>query len=730
MMADSKKEVEKKIKTEVKKEVQKENKKKQYQKKTNKSKKHWKKEKAEIRKDVKKEIRKENQGPTPKFKVKVTATLGYIDGSTEHGPEVKVAVFLHPALCKGPDEEKAFGPLQAAAAQYAMWRIKTVRVRLTPLVGSSAVSGTIVRASLNVTSAPGSTSWGGLGARKHRDFQAGRAGTFILSARDTAGPRSGGWWITDTNVEGNQASGPALELHTLGQTMSTYKDDPFRGQLFIVEVTGQWEFANYTMHPGMGTLERKETATQAAITVGENNEIQMEIPEQEEAAIFMSKHEIGTNTREGENKVGEIIYQIVDTGAGLASTTLPPPFGWLVKGGWWFVKKLLGRGSNGNAVFKVYSSYAEAQNNKPAIAASGSRTANLVPTELQITQMNTNNVGGGAVNIANAGHTPGPTFPITQEGPADGEYHTIMLIKPVYRHADDKNMVLMEKAGIRLTREQQRDYLPAVHFQVTNDRRINRLLMMEFDGDNRLLKWPNPNQSGTEIEIRINSECLDSSNELVGKMISYKANQIGTADANNKVYCVTLLWKSLHSESTHWATVQQDQAYLIQRVTGGFQVLPKRNTDYVNNFVDTADRFYITIVLAKRSNISTLEDLKTATKVTAQFNADPTYETSLGLLMTPVRNQQFWAHFILKAATRRLTKVEKLLQALGIEDTDSESEETSDTESEEDDGFDTVDDSNEFTNVTHTEEQQRYENLLKLGLTHQQAEKVLKSVGE
>uniref|UniRef100_A0AAU7E1G0 Capsid protein n=1 Tax=Coleura bat astrovirus TaxID=3141863 RepID=A0AAU7E1G0_9VIRU len=152
-MADSKKEVEKKIKSEVKKEVQKENKKKQYQKKKNKNK-NWKKEKAEIKREVKKETRKETQGPKPKFSVNVTATLGYIDGSTEHGPEVKTAVFLHPALCKGPDEETAFGPLQAAAAQYSMWRVDKVKVSLTPLVGASAVSGTIVRTSLNMTSTP------------------------------------------------------------------------------------------------------------------------------------------------------------------------------------------------------------------------------------------------------------------------------------------------------------------------------------------------------------------------------------------------------------------------------------------------------------------------------------------------------------------------------------------------------------------------------------------------
>uniref|UniRef100_A0AAU7E1U2 Capsid protein n=1 Tax=Coleura bat astrovirus TaxID=3141863 RepID=A0AAU7E1U2_9VIRU len=722
MMADSQKEVKKEIKKEVKKEVQKENKKKQYQKKKSKNK-SWKKEKAEIRKDVKKEVKKENQGPKPKFRVNVTATLGYIDGSKEHGPETKIAVYLHPSLCKGPDEETAFGPLQAAAAQHGMWRVSKLKLTLTPLVGSSAVSGTIVRASLNMTSGPGSTSWGGLGARKHRDFQAGRAGAFILTRRDTAGPRSGGWWITDTNVEGNQSSGPVLEMHTLGQTMSTYKDAGFEGQLFIVEVTGTWEFTNYTMHPGMGTLERKETSTQAAITVGENNEIQMEIPEQSEAAMFMSKHEA---FREGDSKIGEVIYQVVDSGANMASSLLPPPFGWLIKGGWWFVKQVLGRTNNGNKIFKVYPSYAEAQNDKPAISTGATRAATMVQTELQLTQMNTNNLGGRSYQIEI--NERGPIFPIQQQGRPGDEFQSIVLMKPIYRHNEERSMVLMYGVGIRLTTGTTREYFPAVHYQVSKNSIKDRIMFLNTNGNCELEKWANPNDSGTDIQCRINATAFDRDNELVGKVVAYRAQQIGTADSNKKVYICTVLWKSLNTEELHWVTVENDTTYMLQKTKTDIQMLTKTRADIISNNLDTAGYFYVTIFLAKKQNIGGYEDMKTAEPVTAAFQSAVTFETSIGLLLTPSRDfGQFWTHFVLKVPTRRETKIEKLMKALGIQESDEETDSDEDTNTESDDGFDTVD---ELETVTSTPKQQRYENLMKLGLTHEQAEKVLKSVSE
>lgn len=376
------------VKAEVKKEVKKAVEAKVHPKQ---KKQHWKKEKKEIKKEVKKEVKKENQGPKVQFKVKVTAALGYVTGEKDHGPSLKLNVFLHPSLCKSPDEQSAFGPLQAAAAQYGLWRCTKAHIRFTPLVGPSAVSGTVIRASANLTQTPSSTSWGGLGARKHRDMQAGKSGTFILNRRDLAGPRDGGWWLTDTNNEGAQAAGPIVECHALGQTMSTYQDKAWTSELFIVELTGEWEFANYTMNPAMGNLERHDGDAAMIVSTDQDGKLQLEVAEGSTMARFMDDPTV----RNSKTGTGEVIFQVVDTAASAITSLVPPPFNWLLKGGWWFVKKLAGVSRAGNARYQIYASLTDAQNGRPVITSVASQTGKQVTGPLQVTQINAPNLGGG-----------------------------------------------------------------------------------------------------------------------------------------------------------------------------------------------------------------------------------------------------------------------------------------------------------------------------------------------
>nr|ACX85474.1 capsid [HMO Astrovirus B] len=345
------------------------------------------KNKKYIKREVRKDLKKQGfEGPKPRFSVSVSATIGKVGPNKAQGPELQISTFMHPSLMKEPNDGTNFGPLQSAAAQWGLWRLKNLSVTFTPLVGPSAVTGSVFRISLNMAQSPGATSWGGLGARKHRDVAVGKQFTWKLQRGDLTGPRET-WWLTDTNEEGAQSCGPLLEIHGLGATTSTYKDAAWNGDLFIVEVKGRWEFANYNSKPALGMLERITESTSASIEVTDGNMI-MTVPRSSQLARHMGeRYEKSGNA----STVGETIWQIVDEGAGLVANAAPPPFTWLIKGGWWFVKKLLGRSANTDAQYLVYASLADAQNNRPVEAQTFPKTTHT--TVLSSTQINAPNTG-------------------------------------------------------------------------------------------------------------------------------------------------------------------------------------------------------------------------------------------------------------------------------------------------------------------------------------------------
>nr|WOK58301.1 MAG: ORF2 protein [Jingmen bat astrovirus 11] len=328
-------------------------------------------------------------GPKVQFQVKVTATIGKLGPNSELGPEVKIAQFLNPALAKGQADDNSFGPLQAAAAQYGLWRVSQLVLRFTPLVGPSAVSGTVFRVSLNLSQAPSMTSWGGLGARHHRDVQVGRPFRWSLSRGYLSGPRDT-WWLTNTNEDSNQSVGPCVEVHGLGETFSTYKDSPFGGDLFIVEVNGTWDFASYTSNPSLGMLQRQTHVNEeVTLSAGSDGLLTMSVSDAGTAARFMCENV-------GESGVGETVWQVLDGAAGAVGTVVPPPFNWLVKGGWWLVKKIAGRAANG-PMYQVYASLADAQANKPCVVSSA--FSHTFTTEMLTTQINSPSAAGGVQTV-------------------------------------------------------------------------------------------------------------------------------------------------------------------------------------------------------------------------------------------------------------------------------------------------------------------------------------------
>ncbi|ULF47964.1 MAG: capsid protein precursor [Raccoon dog astrovirus 1] len=351
---------------------------------------------------VNKQLRKSGvTGPKPAITQKAVATLGTVGANTSNGTELEASIFLNPVLVKDSSGSNAFGPLQALGAQYSMWKLNYCVVKLTPMVGQSAVSGTVARISLNPTATPSSTSWSGLGARYHIDAVVGKPVTFKLKPAQLGGPREG-WWLTNTNDNAQDTLGPSIEVHTFGQTQRTYQTGAYDGPLFLLELSASWAFSGYSANPSLVNLE-KDTDSNVAVTFAGSagNPLTMEVPvgslfAQRTAARSVQPSEYA---RASGTSTSETVWQVVGTAVDVISAAIPPPFGWLIKGGWWFVKQVAGAPRSGTRRYYVYASYQDALTNKPAICtggrADGRSTRSTVQTALQFTQMNEPSTGIG-----------------------------------------------------------------------------------------------------------------------------------------------------------------------------------------------------------------------------------------------------------------------------------------------------------------------------------------------
>lgn len=318
----------------------------------------------------------------------VTATLGTVGSNQGNSVETELVMLMNPALTKETTGSNQFGPIQMYAATYAQWRIRSVRLKATPVVGGSAVSGTVGRMSLNMTGNPTSASWSALGARPHADMVPGKSSILRLSARNFPGPKEG-WYNTSTKGDPNMSIGGAIEVHTLGKTMSTYKNEPFTGGLWLLELTAVWEFRNYNPQPGLLNMikGKEEGASGAQITAEAGKPIEMVVP----AATRMARATSGADQ-------SEIIWQVADTTVKLITTAFPPPFNWLFQGGWWFIKRVAGAPVRANQeTYRVYASIQDARADVPCIATQ-SATVSLNDSNWTYQQVTPGNTGLGDDN--------------------------------------------------------------------------------------------------------------------------------------------------------------------------------------------------------------------------------------------------------------------------------------------------------------------------------------------
>nr|QNJ35018.1 capsid protein [Rodent astrovirus] len=372
-------------------------------------------------------------GSAATFRQQITATLGTVGSNQGDQIELEMSALINPALVKESTGSNQYGPLQMYAANYNLWRCGWVVIKLTPLVGSSAVSGTAVRVSLNMAAQPGSPSWSALGARKHRDTNPGRPLVFKLKGSDLLGPKEG-WFLTNTKNDPQMCIGGSLEIHTLGKTMSTYQNAAFTGPLFLVEMTAEWQFKNYNPEPGMLTLvktDTQESPQQVKINSKPGEPITISVPNSSTFARVAGGLDMAADA-----PPSEIIWQVCDTTMDIVTGVLPPPFEWLFRAGWWFVKRIANKKTTGDHVdgepdagevtFQVYQSIQDAQNGVPCIATGAAASTNTTVTGWDLTQVTPGNVGNPQASVAVSTHSDSglnpqqPFFYVSME-PGNGD---------------------------------------------------------------------------------------------------------------------------------------------------------------------------------------------------------------------------------------------------------------------------------------------------------------------
>nr|WDD45067.1 ORF2 [Bovine astrovirus] len=284
----------------------------------------------------------------------VTTTLGTVGANTSNEVEVELNAIINPSVMKEQTGSNNFGPLTVVASQYAMWKLTRMVVKLKPLVGNNAATGTMTRVSYNPTTGAGQTSWSSLGARKHQDVNIGRDGNFVLTQRDVKGPK-GGWFYTNTTNDATASCGGVINIHSLGKTTNPYTNNNYNGPLFLVEVDTHWQFKEYLQQPGLLTMVKGDSSESAKIKVDSTTgKIQMEVNR-------------GLRLAEAATNPGasEVIWLVTDAVIQAGVNIFPPPFNWLFRGGWWFVKRVLNAPVSGDAItFDVFPSMSDAQNNR------------------------------------------------------------------------------------------------------------------------------------------------------------------------------------------------------------------------------------------------------------------------------------------------------------------------------------------------------------------------------
>nr|UZH25329.1 ORF2 [Mamastrovirus 3] len=129
---------------------------------------------------------------------------------------------------------------------------------------------------------------------------------------------------------------------------------------------------------------------------------------------FSQHLQLSRMARAAANSTSKTIWVVTDTVINAVALAIPPPFSWLVRGGWWIVKRAANAPvRNGEITFDIYSSISDARSDSPCISTQTG--ANIPIGGLHFQQITPGNVGIGdelvTTRSIDAPLAPGQTIP-------------------------------------------------------------------------------------------------------------------------------------------------------------------------------------------------------------------------------------------------------------------------------------------------------------------------------
>nr|AFW05401.1 capsid [Avastrovirus 2] len=350
------------------------------------------KTRAKVTKPVKQEVKKldrqvkalkkKTDGPKVNDVMKTTVTIGTLSGQTGAGLNRQLRVPFNPLLMKS-SEGLSSTPLSIRASCYELWKLLHVELVATPLSGYSNVVGSVGFMALTLNGLEANVdSIDSIKARRHVQMALGRPAKMRLTSRELAGPREG-WWLVDTSQSPADSYGPAIDLllayktENLLNTTTAGQTATFTGTLWQIEVRVVYAFSTYNPKPGLQNLVAQTLSTGKQVTVTtslEDGSIIMTTTDQQLLALL-------TPRAEGDHKKGksQTVWAIAGAAVDAAASVLGP-WGWLLKGGFWLVRKIFGGSAlrNAAAQYQIYPSIEAAMSDQPIYGEPGqSDTVNL-----------------------------------------------------------------------------------------------------------------------------------------------------------------------------------------------------------------------------------------------------------------------------------------------------------------------------------------------------------------
>nr|QKN88930.1 MAG: capsid protein precursor [Astroviridae sp.] len=325
-----------------------------------------------------KRLEKKTDGPKANDSMTTTVTLGVISGQEQTGLNRQMRVSFNPLLMKASEGANTT-PLSIRGSMYELWKIASAELRAVPLSGFSNVVGSVgfMALTLNGLEA-GADSIDSVKARKHVQMALGRPARLRLSERELAGPREG-WWLVDTSEDPAEAYGPAIDLFLAYKTnnLMTTSTTPtsYLGSLWQIELRVTYRFATYHPKPGLQNLVCETLTDPANVTIKTSTDGSLIMTTTNQRLLRLLEPRVGGQISGKSQTVWAVAGAAVEAAAGVLG-----PWGWLLKGGFWLVRKIFtgqGLAANAEVSYQVYPSITAAQQDQPIYGGSGSTTVNI-----------------------------------------------------------------------------------------------------------------------------------------------------------------------------------------------------------------------------------------------------------------------------------------------------------------------------------------------------------------